>query len=158
NLADPYIYEIPPQLKKLKSTHASFAEALHELDQRMARVPQLGAHMRAARKALGILGSPPTVRNKGRLLPVGDSGELSDSDIEVLTMPSNCTNVQAVRREKTTLYYDPLIWKLFDGTSKAIMQLHEELYFLEVGWTRRSTGEATETSMKTRWLLVEILD
>lgn len=92
------------------------------------------------------------------LMDVNDSGFINENEID----RTHCKELQAVVRRDTQLWYDSDIISHFDNAGLVLIQLHEEIYAWGKQQDQINRGlfgpPAHETSVKTRRLILKILD
>lgn len=121
----------------------SFEDALTELHAMAAGVPAFFAQLEAAQKYIGQIDDGLPAENG--IEDVRDSGT-------GFGMPEGCDLVQAALRREDQMSYDPDVWKAFSGFQRALMQLHEEVYYIGV---QSGQQDSTRTQLLIGYLLQE---
>lgn len=132
---------------KIKSMiNLPYEKALAALHSQFSMAPRFRKSLDSAHEILGNISE--------RALPA--TAGLSDirDSLTFVGYPHNCTLVQAAVREEDLITYDLDVWNAMSGFQQALLQLHEELYYL--GSSRADIYKHDDSS-RTQLLILMLL-
>lgn len=129
--------------------NADYQTVLRALHSLFAEIPAFSKLMSRSHQILGDIETHGYATASG--LP-----DVSDSGLP-LPLPPDCAQVQVAARQSDQILYDPAIWERFTPFGKAILQFHEELYFVTDDALRTSGGSSVGTQLLISTLLTEDL-
>jgi hypothetical protein len=128
----------------LRHLNSPFETALQAITATFKEVPAFFQRMESAQNYVGLIPD-------GLPAPNG-LYDLKDEGINFPPPEPNCVQLQAAIREGRTINYDDLLWKKMSGFQQALLQFHEEIYYIGVQAPYYHGTSARTQLLITHWL------